>query len=71
MNYGKQIRRDIGIKLGALRQSRHILLKKVAKDTNIPLSVLDEIEIGIVRSWYIYHHLKNYYQCEIKIVEKE
>ena len=71
MNHGKQIRREIGRQLGAIRRRRKLLLQQVAKDNNIGLKTLDEIEIGFVRSWIFYHRLKNYYNCEIKVVERE
>ena len=71
MNYGKQIRRDIGRQLGIIRHRKKLLLQQVAKDNNIGIKTLDEIEIGFARSWIFYHRLKNYYNCEIKVIERE
>ena len=70
MSHGNQIRREIGRQLGALRRYKQLPLHKVAEKTNIPLNAIDEIEMGIVRPWYIYNRLKTYYHCDIKLVEK-
>ena len=70
MKYGNQIRREIGRQLGTLRRYKQLSLHQVSQQTNIPLNTIDEIEIGIVRPWYIYHRLKTYYNCDIKLIEK-
>ncbi len=67
---GKQIRRDIGRQLGALRRYKQISLQKVSQETNIPTNIIDEIEMGIIRPWACYSKLKTYYNCDIKLVEK-
>ena len=71
MNKSKQIRREIGLQFGIIRRKKHVLLQKVADDTGLSMTVLDEIEMGIARSWLTYHRLKEYYHCEIKVIEKE
>ena len=67
---GKQIRRDIGRQLGALRRYKQISLQKVSEITKIPINIIDEIEMGIIRPWAYYTKLRNYYNCDIKLVEK-
>ena len=67
---GKQIRRDIGRQLGSLRRYKGLQIKKAAEETSIPLSIIDEIEIGFIRPWKYYTKLKTYYKCDIKLVEK-
>ena len=67
---GKQIRRDIGKQLGALRRYKQLSLQKVSEITKIPINTIDEIEMGIIRPWACYTKLRNYYNCDIKFVEK-
>ncbi|MBR1604734.1 MAG: hypothetical protein IJ660_01335 [Alphaproteobacteria bacterium] len=67
---GKQIRRDIGRQLGALRRYKKLSLQKVSEATKININTIDEIEMGIIRPWECYTKLRNYYNCDIKLVEK-
>ena len=68
---GKQIRRDIGRQFGALRRYKKLSLQKVSEATKIHVNTIDEIEMGIVRPWACYTKLRHYYNCDIKLVEKE
>lgn len=71
MSHGKQIRREIGRQFADIRRRKQLLLKNVAKENDIPPTILDEIELGFIRPWIFYHRLKTYYNCEIKVIEKE
>jgi len=68
---GKQIRRDIGRQLGVLRRYKKISLQSVSEETKIPTKIIDEIEMGIIRPWRCYSKLRDYYNCDIKLVEKK
>ena len=71
MNHGKQIRREIGRQLGAIRRRKGLLLSKVAQDNNMGSNMLDEIEMGFIRPWIFYHRLREYYGYDICLVEKK
>lgn len=64
------VRRQLGYQLGLFRINQHKTLHQVAKANNIRPYVLDQIEMGINVTWKHYHKILNYYNCEIKLIEK-
>ena len=67
-NNGRIIRQLIGPQLGILRIKKNKTLAKVAKETNIPLNIVDNIESGQSCPWVYYRGLLKYYQYKIGIV---
>lgn len=70
MNYGCQIKRDLGKQIGMLRLQRGQTMHEVARATNIPLDILDRLETGMNIGWKKYKILFDYYNCEIFIASK-
>ena len=64
------IRRQIGYQLGLLRINQHKTLHHVAKATHLKPYTLDQIEMGMHQNWKKYNQLLEYYNCEIKVVQK-
>lgn len=64
------IRRQIGYQLGLLRINQRKTLHSIAKATDIKPYTLDQIEMGMHQNWKKYNQLLEYYNCDIKLVEK-
>ncbi len=71
MNYAKQAKKEIGILLGRLRLERKRSLFAVAQELQISPQILDNIEIGLLRSWKQYYQLFEYYGYRLAIMPKD
>ena len=67
-NNGRKIKQIIGPKLGYLRIQKQKTIKQVAKETNIPCEVIDNLECGQKGYWRHYCALLEYYHYKIDII---
>ncbi len=72
MSLQNAFKRELGKELGCVRRTRLTELSKVFRDTNIPLELLDQLEIGMPKDWIYYGTLLFYYGkvFELKLVDK-
>ncbi len=70
MNYGCQIKKDLGKQVGMLRLQRGQTMHEVARATKISLDTLDMLEVGRNIGWKKYKILFDYYGCEISVSSK-
>ena len=70
MEHKNLVRRKLGHQLALLRLEQNKTLHHVAKANNISPYALDQIEMGMNAGWRKYNQILEYYNCDIRLVEK-
>lgn len=72
-NMNIRIKQSLGDALSIYRRCRHIELKAVERNTNIPYFRIGQIEIGRSKNWNQYIKLLDYYgkDIELRLVDRK